>query len=72
MDRDELVDCMHEAAEALAEFRHLVPRHSARAHVEVEAARRHFDHAVTLLRRAARGGGGGGERDGPAPPKFVP
>jgi hypothetical protein len=52
MDRHELLDCIREASEALAEFRHLLPQHSAAAHAQVEMARQHLDYAITLLRHA--------------------
>jgi hypothetical protein len=52
MDRAELLDCMRDAAEALAEFRHIVPEHSAAAHDQVEEARQHLDCAIALLRKA--------------------
>ena len=52
MDRAELLDCMRDAAKALAEFRHLLPEHSAAAHVQVEEARQHLDYAIALLRQA--------------------
>jgi hypothetical protein len=52
MDRAELLDCMRDAAEALAEFRHLVPAHSAAAHNQVEEAREHLAQAIALLRQA--------------------
>jgi hypothetical protein len=52
MDHHELLRCMRDAADALAEFRHLVPEHSAEAHSQVEAARQHFDYAIVLLKQA--------------------
>lgn len=55
MDRAELLDCMRDAAEALAEFRHILPAHSAAAHDQVEEARQHLDHAIALLRQAPPG-----------------
>jgi hypothetical protein len=53
MNLQELLNCMGEAAEALAEFRHVLPQHSPAAHSQVEAARQHFDHAIALLKQAA-------------------
>jgi hypothetical protein len=47
---------MREAAEALAEFRHLLPEHSREANDQVTEAREHFDHAIAILE--ARGFGG--------------
>jgi hypothetical protein len=52
MDRHELLDCIREASEALAEFRRVLPQHSAAAHAQVEMARQHLDYAITLLRHA--------------------
>jgi hypothetical protein len=52
MTRSELLRCMRDAAEALAEFRHLLPEHSPEANGQVEQAREHFDRAITLLRQA--------------------
>ena len=49
MNRDELLSCMREAAEALAEFRFLLPEHSQEAHGEVLEAREHFDQAIAIL-----------------------
>jgi hypothetical protein len=43
---------MWEAAEALAEFRHILPEHSPEANAEVELAREHFDRAIALLCKA--------------------
>lgn len=56
MTREELLSCMREAAEALAEFRHLLPEHSREANDQVTEAREHFDHAIAILE--ARGFGG--------------
>jgi hypothetical protein len=53
MERHELLDCIREASEALAEFRHVLPQQSAAAHAQVEMARQHLDYAITLLRHAA-------------------
>jgi t-SNARE complex subunit (syntaxin) len=52
MERAELLDCMEEAADALTELGDLVPPHSHEAQDQVEAARQHFDYAITLLRHA--------------------
>jgi hypothetical protein len=49
MNREELLNCMREAAEALAEFKHLLPEHSREAHTQVLEARQHFEYAITLL-----------------------
>ena len=51
MDRRELLDCLREAIDALAEFRHVLPAHSLRAQGQVDEARQHLDQAVALLRR---------------------
>jgi hypothetical protein len=48
---------LQHAADALAEFRHYVPRHSAAAHRQVEEARHCLEHAITLLRHAPGSGG---------------
>jgi hypothetical protein len=47
---------MREAAEALAEFRHLLPEYSAEANDQVLEAREHFENAIAILE--ARGFGG--------------
>jgi hypothetical protein len=54
MDRAELLNCMREAAEALAEFRFLLPQHSPEAHVQVEEARQHLHYAMALLGQGPR------------------
>jgi hypothetical protein len=60
MDRAELLSCMREAADALAEFRHLLPQHSPEAHGQMEEARQHVDYAIALLTRTSPS-----EDDGP-------
>jgi hypothetical protein len=57
MDKDELLDCMREAAEAIAEFRHHLPQHSPAAQAQVDEAGRHLDQAMTLLRQLPDGEG---------------
>ena len=59
MDRRELLHCLREAVDALAEFRHVLPAHSEAAHEEVERARRHLDDAIALLERESPPRGGG-------------
>ena len=56
MDREELLSCMREAAEALAEFRFLLPEHSEEAHGEVLEAREHFEEAIAILESRGFGG----------------
>lgn len=54
MDQAELLSCMREAADALGEFRYLLPQHSPEAQGQVDEARQHLDYAITLLRHAPR------------------
>jgi hypothetical protein len=56
MNREELLDCMREAADALAEFRHLLPEHSEEAHGEVLEAREHVEQAIAILESRGFGG----------------
>lgn len=63
MDRVELVRCMREAAEALAEFRHFIPIYCPEAVEHLEQALRHFDVALALCDRDRRGSGGAGGAD---------
>lgn len=55
MDRVELLRCMREAAEALAEFRHLLPVYCPEAMEHYEQALLHFDVALALCERCASG-----------------
>lgn len=55
MDRADLLDCMREAAAALAEFRHLLPAHSLEADRRVVEARRHFEHAIRIVEASGKG-----------------
>ena len=63
MDAKELLSCMREAAAALAEFRHHLPRHSPEAQREVDEAREHIEYAILVLNRSARAA------DGPSRPR---
>jgi hypothetical protein len=63
MERQELLDCLGEASDALGEFRHLLPRHSPAAQAQVDEARQHLDYAITLLQHAPR-------RRGDDPPQL--
>jgi hypothetical protein len=56
MTREELLSCMREAAEALAEFRHLLPEHSREANDQVIEAREHFANAIAILETRGFGG----------------
>ena len=56
MNREELLSCMREAAEALAEFRYLLPEHSEEANGEVLEAREHIDQAIAILESRGLGG----------------
>ena len=67
MDRAELLNCMEEAAEALAEFRHLLPQHSPEAHSQMEEARQHVDYAIALLTRASHADN---DADDDSPPRL--
>ena len=67
MDRVELVRCMREAAEALAEFRHFIPLYCPEAVGHLEQALRHFDVALALCERSDCGGHGGGGDGGDDP-----
>jgi hypothetical protein len=49
MTRHELLDCMHEAVEALADFRPVLSEHSPEAQTQVSAAKRHLQWAIALL-----------------------
>jgi hypothetical protein len=52
MDRVELVRCMREAADALAEFRHFLHVYCPEAMAHYEQALLHFDVALALCGRA--------------------
>ena len=56
MDRVELLRCMRDAADALAEFRHFIPVYCPEAVGHLEQALRHFDVALALCDRRANGG----------------
>ena len=53
MDRVELLRCMREAADALAEFRHFLPVYCPEAMGHYEQALVHFDVALALCDRCA-------------------
>ena len=49
MTKQELIDCVQDAVDALAEFRPLVSDYSPEAQTQIAVARRHLQLAIALL-----------------------